>query len=50
MSNGRIIVVQMHGEPGSGKSTLARALAPRIDALVLDKDIIKAALLRSGAT
>lgn len=45
----RIVVVQMHGEPGSGKSTVARALAPRIGALVLDKDIVKAALLRSGA-
>jgi predicted kinase len=43
------IVVQMHGEPGSGKSTLARALAPCIGALVLDKDIIKSALLRCGA-
>jgi predicted kinase len=43
------IVVQMHGEPGSGKSTLARALAPRIDAVVLDKDIIKSAILRAGA-
>ncbi len=44
-----IVVVQMHGEPGSGKSTLARALAPRIDAVVLDKDVIKSALLRVGA-
>jgi predicted kinase len=43
------IVVQMHGEPGSGKSTLARALAPCIDAVVLDKDIIKSAILRAGA-
>jgi len=42
------IVVQMHGEPGSGKSTIARAIAPRIGAVVLDKDVIKAALLRSG--
>jgi len=42
------IIIQMHGEPGSGKSTLARALAPRIDAVVIDKDVIKAALLRSG--
>ena len=39
------LVVQMHGEPGSGKSTVARALAPRIGAVVLDKDVIKAALL-----
>jgi len=42
------IVVQMHGEPGSGKSTIARAIAPRIGAVVLDKDVIKAALLRAG--
>lgn len=42
------VVVQMHGEPGSGKSTLARALAPRIGVVVLDKDIIKSALLHSG--
>jgi predicted kinase len=45
-----LIVVQMHGEPGSGKSTLARALAPRVNAVVLDKDIIKSAILRGGAT
>ena len=44
-----VVVVQMHGEPGSGKSTIARAIAPRIDAIVLDKDIIKSALLRVGA-
>lgn len=43
-----MLVVQMHGEPGSGTSTLARALAPRIAAVALDKDVIKAALLRSG--
>jgi predicted kinase len=42
------LVVQMHGEPGSGKSTVARAVAPRIDSVVLDKDVIKAALLRAG--
>lgn len=43
-----MIVVQMHGEPGSGKSTVARALAPLLDAVALDKDIVKSALLRSG--
>ncbi len=42
------IVVQMHGEPGSGKRTLARALGERLGAVVLDKDVIKAALLRAG--
>lgn len=45
-----LLVVQMHGEPGGGKSTLARGIAPCIGAVVLDKDVIKAALLRAGLT
>jgi predicted kinase len=44
----RQVVVQMHGEPGSGKSAIARVLGERLGAVVLDKDVIKAALLRSG--
>ncbi len=43
-----ILVVQMHGEPGSGKSTVARELGARLRAVVIDKDVIKAALLRTG--
>jgi predicted kinase len=42
-----LVVVQMHGEPGSGKSTLAKALGRALSAVVIDKDVIKAALLRS---
>jgi predicted kinase len=42
------LVVQMQGVPGSGKSTIARAIAPAIGAVVIDKDVIKAAILRSG--
>jgi predicted kinase len=42
------VVVQMHGEPGSGKSTVARGLGARLGYVVLDKDVIKGALLRSG--
>lgn len=43
-----MLVVQMHGMPGSGKSTLARALGRELPAVVIDKDVVKAALLRSG--
>ncbi len=48
MRTDRRIIVQMHGEPGSGKSTLARELGRALPAVVIDKDVIKAALLRSG--
>lgn len=43
-----MLVIQMHGEPGSGKSTLARAIASRLDLVVLDKDLVKSGLLASG--
>jgi predicted kinase len=38
-------VVQMHGEPGSGKSTVAREVGRRLGAVVLDKDVFKAAIM-----
>lgn len=42
-----MMVVQMHGEPGSGKTTLARALAPRLPALHLDKDVMMTAIMKT---
>jgi predicted kinase len=41
------VVVQMHGEPGSGKTTVARAIAPRIPAVHLDKDVLMSAIVRT---
>ncbi len=43
-----LLLVQMSGCPGSGKSTLAREIGRRTDAAVLDHDVIKSVLLRSG--
>ena len=43
------LVIAMAGLPGSGKSTLARALAAGLDALVWDKDEVRA-LLFPGRT
>lgn len=43
-----LVLIQMHGAPGSGKSTFARALAPKLPALVIDKDVIASALIRHG--
>jgi predicted kinase len=44
----QLYLVQMHGEPGAGKSTLARGIGEGLPAVVLDKDIISSALLKSG--
>lgn len=41
-------LLQMAGQPGSGKSTLAHVISKRIEAVVLDKDMIKANLLDSN--
>ena len=38
------MIIILAGLPGTGKSTLARELAQRIDATILDKDLIRAAL------
>lgn len=38
------MIVVMAGLPGTGKSALARAIAARLGGVVIDKDIIRAAL------
>ena len=43
-----LVLVQMHGHPGSGKSAVARELGRALPAVVIDKDVISSALLRSG--
>jgi adenylylsulfate kinase len=40
------MIVIMAGLPGTGKSALCRALAKQIGGVVLDKDVIRAALFR----
>lgn len=42
--------IQMAGFPGSGKSTLALALSKETGAIVIDRDIVKTAMLHSGIT
>ncbi|WP_165356756.1 AAA family ATPase [Nocardioides zhouii] len=42
------MLVQMSGIPGTGKSTLAARLGERLGYVVLDTDVVKSALLRSG--
>lgn len=39
----------MSGFPGSGKSTLSREIARRLDAVIVDHDVTKTALLESTA-
>lgn len=41
--------LQMSGFPGSGKSTLSREIARRLDAVIVDHDVTKTALLESTA-
>jgi predicted kinase len=43
-----LTLIQMHGYPGSGKSTVARAVGRALPAIVLDNDVIKSALIRTG--
>lgn len=41
------MILAMAGLPGSGKSTIARALGEKLPALLLDKDVVRAALFPS---
>ena len=43
-------LIQMSGMLGSGKSSVARALTGKMDALVLDHDDTKSAILNSGVS
>lgn len=42
-------LIVMTGLPGTGKSTVARALGPKLGAIVIDKDIVRAALFAPEA-
>lgn len=44
----RPFLLQMAGMPGSGKSALARVIGLRTGAVVLDKDVVKSAVLDAG--
>lgn len=39
-----MILIVLAGLPGTGKSAIARAIAPRLGAVVIDKDPVRAAL------
>ncbi|MEM7127428.1 MAG: ATP-binding protein [Chloroflexota bacterium] len=41
----QLTFIQMSGAPGSGKTTVARAIAPLVDAIIIDHDVTKSALL-----
>ncbi|MBS1824524.1 MAG: ATP-binding protein [Acidobacteria bacterium] len=44
------MIVLLRGLPGSGKSALAQSLAPRIHAVILNKDLVRAALFPGETT
>ena len=44
------VFIQMSGAPGAGKSTIARAIAPQIDAVVIDQNLAAGNRFESGNT
>lgn len=42
------LFIQMSGAPGSGKSTVAGLVASRINAVIIDHDVIRSSLIESG--
>jgi len=47
MNANKQVFIQMSGAPGAGKSTIAEAIAPQIDAVIIDHDITKSAILKA---
>ncbi|HEY0606076.1 MAG TPA: AAA family ATPase [Herpetosiphonaceae bacterium] len=42
-----LVFIQMSGAPGAGKTTLAHAIAKQINAVVIDHDVTKSAMLEA---
>lgn len=42
-----LFFLQLSGHPGSGKSTLAKQIIQHVDAVIVDHDVTKSALLKS---
>jgi predicted kinase len=42
------VIIQMSGAPGSGKSTLSKLLAPKINGVVIDYDLLKTFFLNNN--
>jgi predicted kinase len=43
-----MFLLQMAGFPGSGKSTLAKEISKHIDVVIIDRDVIKSSMIKSG--
>lgn len=43
-----MFLLQVSGYPGSGKSTLAKEISKYVDVVIIDRDVIKTAMIDSG--